>query len=82
MLKTSKTNFQHYFKTMYQRYLIEYTIIIANTFNVFFTNIGDKLANGIDYVSNIDYTYYLNKEIRSSFTLVNIDEAMVKKTNY
>ena len=53
---------------------------IANTFNVFFTNIGEKIANGIDYVGNKDYNYYLNKEIHSSFTFVNIDEAAVKKT--
>ncbi len=53
---------------------------IANKFNVFFTNIGEKIANGIDYVGNKGYNYYLNKEIHSSFTFVNIDEAVVKKT--
>ena len=51
----------------------------ANTFNVFFTNVGEKIANGIDYVGNKDYNYYLNKEIHLSFTFVNIDEAVVKQ---
>ena len=73
-----KTNFQQYFKTMAQRYLIEY--IIANTFNGFFTNIGEKIANGIDYVGNRDYNYYLTKDIHSYFNFLNIDEAVVKKT--
>ena len=42
---------------------------------------GRKIANGIDYVGKKDYNYYLNKEIgHSSFTFVNIDEAVVKKT--
>ena len=53
---------------------------IANAFNVFLTNIGEKIANGIDYVGNRDYNYYLDKDIHSSFTFVNIDEAVVKKT--
>ena len=42
--------------------------------------LGGGNANGIDYVGNKDYNYYLNKEIHSSFTFVNIDEAVVKKT--
>ena len=71
-------NFQQYFKTMAQRYLRKYSI--ANKFNTFFTNIGEKIANGIVYVGNKDYNYYLNKEIHSSFTFVNIDEAVVKQT--
>ncbi len=41
----------------------------------------EEIANGIDYVGNKDYNYYLNKEIHSSFTIMNIDEAVVKKTN-
>ena len=53
---------------------------IANTFNVFFTNIGEKIANGIDYVGTKDYNYFRNKDIHSSFTFVNIDEAVVEKT--
>ncbi len=34
---------------------------IENTFNVFFTNIWEKIANGIDYVGSNDYNFYLNK---------------------
>ena len=34
---------------------IWYKVHIANKFNVFFTNIGEKIANGIDYVGNKDY---------------------------
>ena len=47
---------------------------------MFFTYIGENIANGIDYFGNKDYNYYLNKEIHSYFIFVNIDEAVVKKT--
>ena len=53
---------------------------IANTFNVFFTNIGEKIAKGINYDGNKNYGNYLNKEIHSSFT--NIDEAAMNKIIY
>ena len=36
---------------------------IANKFNVFFTNIGEKIAKGINYDGNKNYSHYLNKEI-------------------
>ena len=52
---------------------------IANKFNVFFTNIGEKIAKGINYDGNKNYDNYLNKEIHSSFTLMNIDEAAINK---
>ena len=55
---------------------------IANTFNVFFTNIGEKIAKGINYDGNKNYGNYLNKEIHSSFTFMNIDEAVIKKIIY
>ena len=55
---------------------------IANKFNVFFTNIGEKIAKGINYDGNKNYSHYLNKEIHSSFTLMNIDEAAINKKNY
>ena len=55
---------------------------IANTFNVFFTNIGEKIAKGINYDGNKNYSHYLNKEIHSSFTLMNIDEADINKIIY
>ena len=34
---------------------------IANKFNVFFTNIGEKIAKGINYDGNKNYDNYLNK---------------------
>ena len=55
---------------------------IANKFNVFFTNVGEKIAKGINYDGNKNYSHYLNKEIHSSFTLMNIDEAAINKIIY
>ena len=54
---------------------------IANKFNVF-TNIGEKIAKGINYDGNKNYGNYLNKEIHSSFTFTNIDEAAINKIIY
>ena len=53
---------------------------IANKFNVFFTNIGEKIAKGINYDGNKNYVNYLNKEIH--FTFMNIDEVVIKKIIY
>ena len=44
-------------------------INITNKFNVFFTNIGEKMAKGINYDDNKNYGNYI------SFTFMNIDEA-------
>ena len=55
---------------------------IANTFNVFFTNIGEKIAKGINYDGNKNYGNYLNTEIHSTFTFMNIDEVVIKKIIY
>ena len=44
----------------------------------FFTNVGQKIAKYIQYDGNKNYSYYLNKQIHSTFT--NIDEIIVKKT--
>ena len=52
---------------------------IANKFNSFFTNIVEKIAKGINYDGNKKYGNYLNKEIHSSFTFMNIDEADINK---
>ena len=49
---------------------------IANKCNVFFTNIGEKIAKGINYDGNKNYGNYLNKEIHSSFTFMNIDKVV------
>ena len=55
---------------------------IANKFNVFFTNIGEKIAKGINYDGNKNYGNYLNKDIHSSFTFMNIDEDVINKIIY
>ena len=55
-------------------------INIANKFNIFFTNVGQKIAKDIQYDGNKNYSYYLNKQINSTFTFKNIDEIIVKKT--
>ena len=55
---------------------------IANKCNVFFTNIGEKIAKGINYDGNKNYGNYLNKEIHSSFTFTNIEEAAINKIIY
>ena len=55
---------------------------IANKFNsFFFTNVGQKIAaKDMQYDGNKNYSYYLNKQINSTFTFKNIDEIIVKKT--
>ena len=53
---------------------------IANKFNTFFKNVGQKIAKDIQYDGNKNYSYYLNKQINSTFTFKNIDEIFVKKT--
>ena len=55
---------------------------IANKCNVFFTNIGEKIAKGINYDGNKTYGHYLNKDIHSSFTFMNIDEDAINKIIY
>ena len=55
---------------------------IANKCTVFFTNIGEKNTKGINYDGNKNYGNYLNKEIHSSFTFMNIDEAVIIKMIY
>ena len=54
---------------------------IANKY-VFFTNIGEKIAKGINYDGNKNYGHYLNKDINSSFTFMNIDEEAINKIIY
>ena len=53
---------------------------IANKYNSFFTNVGQKIAKDIQYDGNKNYSYYLNKQINSTFTFKNIDEIIIKKT--
>ena len=49
---------------------------------LFFTNVGQKIAKDIQYDGNKNYSYYLNKQINSTFTFKNkfIYEIIVKKT--
>ncbi len=63
-------------------FLISDRVNIAITFNVFLTNIGEKSAKGINYDGNKNYGNYLIKEIHSSFTFMNIDEAVIIKMIY
>ena len=44
------------------------------------TNVGQKIAKDIQYDGDKNYSYYLNKQINSTFTFKNIDEIIVKKT--
>ena len=56
-------------------------INIANKCNTFFfTNVGQKIATDIKYDGNKNYSFYLNKQINSTFTFKNIDDIIVKKT--
>ena len=55
-------------------------IMQINVIFFFFTNFGQKIATDIKYDGNKNYSYYLNKQINSTFTLKNIDEIIVMKT--
>ncbi len=46
----------------------------------FFTSIGQSTAQDIHYNGNKDYNYYLNDNVHSVFSLLNVDEEIVKKT--
>ena len=41
-----------------------------------------KLQKGINYDGNKNYGHYLNKDIHSSFTFMNIDEDAINKIIY
>ena len=47
---------------------------------LFFTIVGQKIAKYIKCGGNKNYSYYLNKQINSTFTFKNIDGIIVKKT--
>ena len=46
----------------------------ANKFNHYFTNIGQSITQGIKYKGSKKYSYYLNKNVTSTFTFDHIDE--------
>ena len=52
---------------------------IADTINNYFTNIAQTIVNDIKYEGTKDFSYYLNRQIHSSFKINNIDEEAVKK---
>ena len=66
----------------YNTTVITYNINIANKFNTCFSQnyVGQKIAKDIQYDGKKNYSYYLNKQIHSTFTFKNIDEIIVKKT--
>ena len=55
------------------------TVEIANKFNLFFTNIGQHLANKIKHTSNINHSFYLtgNSELLFQFQEIN-EESLIK----
>ena len=58
------------------------TVEIANTFNLFFTNIGQHLANKIKHTSNRNHSFYLtgNSELLFQFQEIN-EESLIKITD-
>ena len=46
----------------------------------YFTNIGQSITQGIKYKGSEKYSYYLNKNVTSTFTFDHIDEETVRKT--
>ena len=54
--------------------------IIANKFNLFFTNIAQTLAREIKYDGTKNVKYCLNKHINTVFNFENVDEDTVRKT--
>ena len=52
----------------------------ANTFNNYFTNIGQTIAESIQYKGNKNYDYYLNTQVKSVLKFQNVNEETVRKT--
>ena len=53
------------------------TLEIANMFNTFFTNIGNELANKINYSGTKYFMYYLRNGQNHKFTLNEVNEQTV-----
>ena len=47
---------------------------IADIFNSYFTNIAQTIVNDIKYEGTKDYSYYLYRQIHSTFKINNVDE--------
>ena len=52
---------------------------IANTFNTFYTNVGDELAKGITYSGTNDFTHYLRNRPNNKLSLNEVNEQSVTK---
>ena len=52
---------------------------ITNMFNTYFTNIGNELANKINYSGTKDFTYYLRNRQNQKFTLNEVNEQTVTR---
>ena len=74
----TKNQTKHKLSTVFKENGTDITdnINIANKCNTFFTNVCHTIAKDIQH----EYSYYLNKQINSTFTFKNIDEIIVKKT--
>ena len=53
---------------------------IAKKFNNYFTNIGQSIAESIQYKGNKNYDYYLNTQVKSVLKFKNVNEETVRKT--
>ena len=51
---------------------------IADTFNNYFTNISQTIVNEIKYEGTKYFSYYLNRQIQSTFKINNVDEEAIK----
>jgi metal-dependent amidase/aminoacylase/carboxypeptidase family protein len=51
---------------------------IADTFNNYFTNIAQTIVNDIKYKGTKDFSYYLNRQIHSTYKINNVAEEAVK----
>ena len=52
--------------------------IIADRFNIYFTNIAQTIVDDIKYEGTKEFSYYLNRQIHSTFKIHNVDEEAVK----
>ena len=50
----------------------------ADTFNNYFTNIAQTIVNDIKHEGTKLFSYYLNRQIHSTFKINNVDEEAVQ----
>ena len=51
---------------------------IADTFNNYFTNIAQTIVNDIKFGGTKEFSYYLNRQIHSTFKINSVDQKAVK----